>query len=181
MNCPKDNTPLETHTVHSVTVDECPDCRGFWFGEKELEQAKDAADPDLRWLDFDLWSNREELRADWSLRKCPQCGATMMQIAYADTGVTVDYCQEGHGVWLDAGEFEEIVAALEQHVVENDVSEYLSATLEEAREIFAGKEGFASEWKDFATVTRLLQYRVLAEHPRLAELLVALNQSNPLK
>jgi hypothetical protein len=31
------------------------------------------------------------------------------------------------------------------------------------------------------TVTRLLQYRVLAEHPRLAELLVALQISNPLK
>jgi hypothetical protein len=38
-------------------------------------------------------------------------------------------------------------------------------------EIFAGDEGFFFEWKDFLTVTRLLQYRVLDEKPKVAELL----------
>jgi Zn-finger nucleic acid-binding protein len=105
----------------------------------------------------------------------------MLQIAYGDTGVTVDYCHDGHGIWLDKGEFEAIVAALETEVISTDASEYVRASLQEARELFAGEEGFVSEWRDFLTVTRLLQYRVLAEHPRLAELLVALQISNPLK
>jgi Zn-finger nucleic acid-binding protein len=181
MNCPKDKTPLETHPVHGVQVDECPHCRGFWFGEDELRKAKDAADPDLRWLDFDLWSDSDALSAEWSSRKCPQCGITMMRIVYDETEVTVDYCPDAHGIWLDKGEFEAIVAALEKEVVTKEASEYVSASLNEARELFAGEDGFVSEWKDFLTVTRLLQYRVLAENPRLADMLVALNRSNPLK
>ena len=181
MNCPKDATLLETHTVHSAQVEECPQCRGLWFAEEELRKAKDAADPDLRWLDFDLWSNREELTADWSARQCPHCAVTMMRIAYAGTDITVDYCPEGHGIWLDKGEFESIVTALENEVTEKNASEYVGASLAEAGELFAGHEGFVSEWKDFATVTRLLQYRVLAEHPKLAEMFVALQISNPLK
>ena len=52
---------------------------------------------------------------------------------------------------------------------------------EQAGDLLTGEEGFASEWKDLSMVTRLLQYRVLAEHPRLAELFVALQISNPLK
>jgi hypothetical protein len=53
--------------------------------------------------------------------------------------------------------------------------------LEEAKDIFVGDEGFASDWKDFLTVSRLLQYRVLSENPKVAELLTALQLSNPLK
>jgi Zn-finger nucleic acid-binding protein len=181
MNCPKDNTPLETHPVHSVQVENCPQCRGLWFSEDELRKAKDAADPDLMWLDFDLWSNWEALAAEWSSRKCPQCGNTMMRIVYDGTEVTVDYCTDRHGIWLDMGEFEAILAALEKELVTKDAAEYAGASLKEARELFAGGEGFLSEWKDFLTVTRLLQYRVLSEHPKLSELLVALQISNPLK
>ncbi|HUF37498.1 MAG TPA: zf-TFIIB domain-containing protein [Anaerolineales bacterium] len=181
MDCPIDNTTLETRTVHDVQIKECPECRGLWFEAGELREAKDAADPDLRWLDFDLWSDHEVLTAEWSNRKCPVCRFTMMRIAYGDTGVTVDYCQDGHGVWLDKGEFEAIVAALENEVTTKDVSDYAGASLEEAQELITGDEGFLSEWKDFLTVTRLLQYRLLAENPRLAELFVALNRSNPLK
>jgi hypothetical protein len=53
--------------------------------------------------------------------------------------------------------------------------------LEEAKEIFVGDEGFVSEWKDFLTVTRLLQYRVLVENPKVAELLIALQTTSPFK
>jgi len=181
MNCPRDKTPLVTHPVHSIQVEECPQCRGFWFEAAELSKAKDAADPDLRWLDFDLWSDSDALSAEWSARKCPQCEITMMRIVYDGTEVTVDYCPDGHGIWLDKGEFEAILSALETEIVTKDASEYLAASLKEARELFAGDEGFVSEWKDLLTVTRLMQYRVLAEHPKLAELFVALQTSNPLK
>lgn len=181
MNCPIDKTPLETHTVHDIQVEECPECKGLWFKADEMRKAKDATDPDLRWLDFDLWSDSDALSAEWSSRKCPYCGHTMMRIAYDHTGVIVDYCPDGHGIWLDKGEFQAIIEALEKEVATKNVSDYVDASLVEAREVVAGDEGFVSEWKDFLTVTRLLQYRVLAEHPRLAELLVALQTSNPLK
>ncbi len=105
----------------------------------------------------------------------------MATISYAATGVTVDYCAEGHGVWLDKGEFQAIIEALEKEMLSKNVSDYVTASLEEAMEIFAGDEGFISEWKDFLTVTRLLQYRVLVENPKVAELLIALQTTNPFK
>lgn len=105
----------------------------------------------------------------------------MATISYADTGVMVDYCADGHGVWLDKGEFQTIIEALENEIESMDVSDYVAASLEEAGEIFVGGEGFVSDWKDFLTVTRLLQYRVLVENPKVAELLNALQSSSPFK
>ena len=58
MQCPIDGTTLETHTIHSINIEECVQCRGLWFEEGELSKAKDESDPDLNWLDFDLWSDR---------------------------------------------------------------------------------------------------------------------------
>jgi Zn-finger nucleic acid-binding protein len=105
----------------------------------------------------------------------------MATISYATTGVTVDFCVEGHGVWFDKGEFQAIIEALEKEIVEKNISDYVTASLEEAKEIVTGDEGFISEWKDFLTVTRLLQYRVLAENPKVAELLIALQLTSPFK
>jgi hypothetical protein len=42
------------------------------------------------------------------------------------------------------------------------------SALAETRELFTGSEGVVSEWRDFATVLRLLQYRFLVENPRAA-------------
>ena len=181
MNCPLDGTTLEIHTIHSVDVEECPQCKGLWFEKDELRKAKDDADPDLNWLDFDLWSDQESFKTELSARNCPRCGENMATISYADTGVTVDYCVEEHGIWLDKGEFQAIIEALENETLSMDSSEYAKASFDEAKDLLVGNEGFASEWKDFRTVSRLLQYRILVDNPRLAELLVALQTTTPFK
>jgi Zn-finger nucleic acid-binding protein len=181
MECPIDGSTLETHTVHSINIEECVQCRGLWFEEGELRKAKDESDPDRKWLDFDLWSDQESFTTDWSSRKCPQCDKNMAMISYGATGVIVDYCAEGHGIWLDKGEFRAIIEALDKEIISKDISDYVTASLEEAKEIFVGDEGFVSEWKDFLTVTRLLQYRVFVENPKVAELLIALQRTSPFK
>jgi Zn-finger nucleic acid-binding protein len=181
MKCPIDGTTLETHTIHSINVEECVQCRGLWFEEGELRKAKDQSDTDLNWLDFDLWSDQESFETDWSSRKCLHCGKNMATISYGATGVAVDYCPDGHGVWLDRGEFQAIIEALNKEIMSKNISDYFTASLEEAKEIVTGDEGFISEWKDFLTVTRLLQYRVLTENPKVAELLVALQSTSPFK
>ena len=181
MECPLDGTTLEKHTIHSIQIEECVQCKGLWFEGGELRKAKDASDLDLNWLDFDLWSDQESLMADWSSRKCPQCGKNMATISYAATGVKVDYCVDGHGTWVDKGEFQAIIEALGKEIASKSVSDYITASLEEAKEIFVGDEGFVSEWKDFLTIVRLLQYRVLVENPKVAELLIALQTTSPFK
>lgn len=181
INCPVDGTVLEGRKISSIEIQECPQCGGLWFDQDELRRVKDQTDPDLKWLDFDLWSDHEAFEVEWSGRKCPVCGLNLAAISYAGTGVVVDYCTDRHGVWLDRGELQAIIEALEKEVATKDVPDYIAASLREARDIVAGDAGFASEWKDFLTVTRLLQYRVLAENPKVAELIVALQATNPLR
>jgi Zn-finger nucleic acid-binding protein len=181
MNCPIDGSQLEKHTIQSVEVEECPQCQGMWFEKGELRQAKDEAEPDLYWLDIDLWSDQDIFKLDWSERVCPDCGELMASISYGDTGVMVDYCFKGHGIWLDQGEFQKIIEALEEEALTMDSNEYLQASIGEAKDLLLGGKGFTSEWKDFYSVLRMLQYRVLADNPKLAERLIQFQKLTPFK
>ena len=95
----------------------------------------------------------------------------LVAIEYGDTGVEIDYCNGCRGVWLDADEFGKIIAHLSEDLLTTESSEYLRASLEEAKELVTGPESFLSEWKDLATVLRMLQYRLLGENPRLGRAL----------
>ena len=66
-----------------------------------------------------------------------------------------------------------------EELLTKTVSDYIKASLAEAKEIVTGSEGIISEWKDFATVLRMLQYRVLSGNPNLQDALVKLSQSSP--
>lgn len=179
MECPVDGSALETRPFRSTNIEECLQCRGLWFEEGEFRKAKDETEPDLNWLDFDIWSDQESYMAEWSSRKCPQCGKNMATITYSPTEVAVDCCIDRHGMWLDKGEFEAIIEALKKEILAKDVSGYVLASLEEAKEIITGDEGLISEWKDFRTVTRFLQYRILTENPKVAQFLTAFQSASP--
>jgi hypothetical protein len=103
----------------------------------------------------------------------------MATITYSPTEVAVDCCIDRHGMWLDKGEFEAIIEALKKEILAKDVSGYVLASLEEAKEIITGDEGLISEWKDFRTVTRFLQYRILTENPKVAQFLTAFQSASP--
>jgi hypothetical protein len=38
MRCPKCGTMLRSHTLHDVSVDECPSCHGMWLDDGELQE-----------------------------------------------------------------------------------------------------------------------------------------------
>ena len=181
MICPTCGKDLETHIAHSVEVEECLNCGGLWFDRGELRKAKDEALPESNWLDFDVWADQDEFQVAWSSRQCPKCDKNLATISYRSTGETLDYCLDGHGIWLDKKEFENIIEALEKEIYTMTVPDYFVASIEEAKEIVAGTEGLISGWRDFLTVTRLLQYRVLVENPGVAEALVILQTTSPLK
>jgi hypothetical protein len=92
----------------------------------------------------------------------------MAGIEYGATGVTVDVCPLGHGVWLDKDEFAKIIQALSEELAGTSANEYLKASLAEAGELFTGPESLPSEWRDLRGVLRLLNLRFFAEHPKLA-------------
>ncbi len=52
MRCPKCGTRLQAHTLHGVSVDECPACHGMWLQEGELQELARREDEGwiARWL-----------------------------------------------------------------------------------------------------------------------------------
>jgi Zn-finger nucleic acid-binding protein len=176
MICPFDGSALEKFEVDSVEVEKCPQCQGLWFAKGEMRQAEEAEGLDENWSDFDLWSDHDAYRAEESSRKCPVCTQNMATISYGPTEVKVDYCLEGHGLWLDHGEFESIINSLRTELLSKSLPEYVSLSLDEAKEIFTGDKGPIHEWKDFKTVYSLLKYRILVDNPKLMDYLITLGR-----
>ncbi|HLG00028.1 MAG TPA: zf-TFIIB domain-containing protein, partial [Acidimicrobiia bacterium] len=157
MTCPACGASLERTTRDGVDVDECNRCHGTWFDADELRLAKDRTDEDLRWLDFDPFQETPGgATSGPSGRACPHCGVAMDTREYMHSGVRLDVCPDGHGVWLEEGEFAKIVGYLEHVVVSMDAGDYAKAALSELKEIVTHPEGFRSEMKDFSVVLRLL-------------------------
>jgi len=171
MHCPSCEAELQTRSTNDIEIDECQSCQGIWFDADELRRTKDKSDPDLKWMDFEIWKHEDRFHVGEKARECPKCSVALAAVTYDDTGVEVDFCSNCRGVWLDAGELENIIDHLTDDLLNKGVSEYLRASLEEAKDLATGPESFISEWKDFAAVLRMLQYRLLGENPRLGRAL----------
>jgi Zn-finger nucleic acid-binding protein len=167
--CPECGEKLKPTSLIRVSVDQCPKCKGVWFDHDELRVAKDHADSDLNWLDFEIWKHEDQFAVEPRDLKCPACRTELVAIRYGSTRVTIDYCRNCKGIWLDRGEFKQIIDALEREVTTKTVPEYIKASIEEARELVTGHEGFLSEWRDLKTVLWLLELRFFVEHPRLMQ------------
>ncbi len=171
MKCPRCHIELNSRSIQDIEIDECRDCQGIWLDAEKLRRLKDGADPDLQWMDFELWDHANRFHLAEKPIECPTCATALVAIEYGDTGVEIDYCTDCRGVWLDADEFSKIIARLSEDLLTTEASEYLRASLEEAKELVTGPDSFLSEWKDFTTVLRMLQYRLLGENPKLGRAL----------
>ena len=178
--CPKCEIDLKQKLIDSIEVDECEKCRGLWFDTDELRQAKDLADPDLNWMDFEVWKHEGDFKVKESSVKCPACKEGMKSIDYGDTSIEIDCCPTCKGIWLDAGEFTSIIEALEKELLSKSFSDYIKASIIEAKEVITGSESFSSEWKDFGTVLRMMQYRFFSSNPKLLSAVIAAQRTNPL-
>jgi Zn-finger nucleic acid-binding protein len=181
MDCPKCQGSLLRREFESVEVDECQDCRGIWFDRDELRRAKDAAEPDANWLDFEVWKSGEGLSGAPASINCPACGSQLITLTYANTAVEIGHCANCEGTWLDIGEFEKIIDALSNEILRKSSRDYIRAVLREGKEIVTGPEKLLSEWRDFTTVLRLLQYRLLVEHPKVASTIAEVQRSSPIR
>ena len=178
MQCPHCRTDLETRSINDIEIDECPSCQGIWFDADELRRVKDEKDKDLNWMDFEFWEHADRFRVRTKPVACPSCSTELVTIDYHETGVEIDHCTHCRGVWLDAGKLEKILESLSRELVSKDVQGYLKASLEEAKKLFTGSEGFLSEWRDLSTVLRMLQYRLLSNNPKLGSALAEIQSKS---
>ncbi|HEY3821671.1 MAG TPA: zf-TFIIB domain-containing protein [Polyangiaceae bacterium] len=115
MLCPRDGAELKARIYEAdVEIDECPTCKGTFLDQGELERIQAAVEKDHREaLATPVDSVRAELAAEREealpLVDCPKCGTSMERRRYGLGSQTViDACPEGHGLWLDRGELEEL-------------------------------------------------------------------------
>lgn len=110
MECADCRCEMIPYKVRQIALDVCPQCKGFWFDSGELEKVLLLPDDFLQ----ASFSARERPGGPFGYkgdpRPCPRCSATMEKDRCES--IWVDYCTQGHGIWLDAGELQLIY----QHV-----------------------------------------------------------------
>lgn len=179
MKCPRCKTELSPGDVQGVAVSRCPSCDGIWLDEDGFREAKDNAEPNAAWMDVELWEDPSRFEVAAHGLFCPSCAKRLLTLRYGETKVEIDYCRRCRGIWLDAKEFEHIVAALEDQLARMPASELLGEALREAGQIIKEPESAFMELPAVARVLELLKLRVLIEHPVLTRLFLGLEKGTP--
>jgi len=171
MECPNDHEYLEKVLFHNVEADYCPKCLGIWFDQDELRMAKDDADKKLNWLDVNLWKKKDKFRLLRHNRHCPVCRVGLVEVAYDDSKVKVDFCKMCGGIWLDRGEFKQIINYLKNKSDYEVLDNYTKNLVVQLWEVFSGPEKFRSELSDFLMLLKLFNYKFVVQHPTLNKLI----------
>jgi Zn-finger nucleic acid-binding protein len=107
MKCPNCGAELAAETLTGVATEACPTCHGHWLTREELDALEDKA--------FDLGEKGSLVFHETaSARACPECGKSMKTFEYRDYDLELEFCEEGHGFWLDAGEDERVLELMRQ-------------------------------------------------------------------
>ena len=164
MNCPKCLQTMETRSTHGIHLGECALCKGTWFEQGELDRIKDEIEPDLRWMDFDLWKWEGNFRMKVHPLKCPTCHQKNLHALYYDAGdVTINYCPSCDGIWLQAGDFYKIVIALNKVAENKSMADYFKVSLKKVTEIFTNPKELISEWRDLKSVMQFITRRFISK------------------
>lgn len=124
MKCPKCSTELiQKFYKGMIEVDSCPNCRGMWLDVNELDKFEDVIfDDDAR--KGSLIHSQKKTNFP-----CPHCQTPMMEFQYRLYNLNLDYCSENaHGFWLDAGEEERVIEAMNKRV--GEIERKLDAEME---------------------------------------------------
>jgi Zn-finger nucleic acid-binding protein len=114
MKCPNCGNELAAAKSHGVDVEACPSCKGLWLSAQEFVQLEDEA--------FDLGDDEKGtlvFAAEPSTRACPECSQPLQGFQYRLYDLPLEFCAQGHGYWLDAGEDDRVLALMreeESHV-----------------------------------------------------------------
>ena len=171
MECPNDKEYLEKILFHNVEVDYCPKCLGIWFDIDELRMAKDDKDKNLNWVDVDLWREKSKFKVSRQDKHCPADRSGLVEVNYDNSKVKVDFCKMCNGIWLDRGEFKQIINYLKNKSDYEILNRYSKNLVSELWEVFSGPETFRSELADFLTLLKLFVYKFSTQHPLLKNLI----------
>lgn len=103
--CPQCRTPLASAADTAVAFFPCSTCRGIWLSAEAFAELLRRAEEQV--ADVGQGSSEHTLARSDTSRLCPCCERRMdnYQFEY-QSGIWIDACPDGHGVWLDGGELE---------------------------------------------------------------------------
>jgi Zn-finger nucleic acid-binding protein len=172
---------MQTRNIEAVTVDECSQCRSFWFDTGEIDDIKDELEPDLSWMNFGIWKRHAEFKVTDDLMRCPKCDDIALTAVYdPETDTTVRFCTQCGGVWIKTEDFRKAIENMRREAESLSVSQYIQASLKQAEEIFSGNGDPVSEWRDLKAVLKLLKYRIFVENPKLNAVMIGVQKFLPL-
>ena len=171
MKCPKCKLEnLKEIKINGIKIDRCEHCGGLWFDRDELKIVRDHRDKNLSWLDFDLWKDENKLAVSGKSINCPRDEKPLFKIKCNSTDVMVDVCLECRGVWLDKDELDKIILALKEKINSETVPEYLNDLGGEVKELIVHPDQAGIELRHIMILMKLLEYRFLAQHPKISEI-----------
>ena len=107
MKCPKCGAELVQKSYKgAMEVERCPKCRGMWLDFNELDRLEDLA--------FDEDDRKGSLvhRESRTNCLCPHCESLLKEFQYRLYDLKLEYCENQHGFWLDAGEDERVIGIM---------------------------------------------------------------------
>ncbi|MBX9768144.1 MAG: zf-TFIIB domain-containing protein [Bdellovibrionales bacterium] len=119
MNCPQCKTPLRVDHYEQIEIDRCDTCNGLWLDDREMMsiiRKRDAKFSPSVLTDV-LSQSQAGLKPQpgQAARVCPKCAEPLKHVNHSySSGIILDSCAKGHGVWLDQDELEK-VQAFEEH------------------------------------------------------------------
>jgi len=100
---------MEITSYDQIKVDRCTNCKGLWFQPEELAALRN----DIWMADYILDEGDAKVGKKYNqivAIQCPECGVAMKQEFDAEQPhIIYESCPDGHGTYLDAGEFTDIV------------------------------------------------------------------------
>ena len=107
MKCPKCDFTLEKKTYRGIEVDYCSNSKGMWLDAEELDELEDQA------YDKDEYKGSLVVSSTPTEYPCPHCGRPLSRFQYRLHSLELEYCENGHGFWLDRSEVQMRRVAME--------------------------------------------------------------------
>ena len=103
--CPACSRALSRSDIEGNVLHACMECGGMWITPQAFSEMLESADELLSATTRPSCSYEKTFMRSDSSRLCPSCDAQMDNYQYQYTsGIWIDACPNGHGIWLDAGE-----------------------------------------------------------------------------
>lgn len=118
MNCPRCKSVLASKQYENINIDNCAQCGGIWLDKGELQPILTARDIHFshELIEKTLKEAHSSIpKADViALLACPKCSEPMHALNYNySSGVIINTCPNGHGIWFDKDELEEVQIFME--------------------------------------------------------------------